>query len=571
MSRTVPPYEPPERSADVEIPRFAAHLPAGKFLDWAWVQNPTKRNQFGATPGIDAVRQVWDELDDTDIARVAAASSDPAVLDWVSEHGMRRSGVRAALLRNPALPYQTLLRVIERGTNAAEREGIAGARTPEELCRLLLDGNPMSSNPRQIVAWMVAGLTAGTAEERLLSDAKAFLADEHIPGLVAEILRTPAEETVFPLEGLVTLVEEFAPSLQENSWKSLGQHLSARGTLKQVKRIMGVTDSAALRASLANTGKITLQQAFARVSNDHRAAILRQLSTERSVTADEAPLVSDLADEIGPATKAARTLLHGLKYTNTAVNWLLENADPHTAGTVAWHGDSDPVLLAVLRRNPSSHTFAGAHIWRTGRVWARLSGRTKTAIVSTFDAVVLSNLAPGPIREWIIAHGPVQAVNGLTLRKTEQRTLLDRVERERDPALAWVAARVAERPRDRVRMAEIGMNDTNWEHPMRTWLRGASSGEITRLWASVGNGQRNRLGELLVAGLRGSDETSWLDRIVTELRIDWQHAPTAVQEAAAHWLANRCNNDPETRHFVWTLYPEWNGTLPELLEAATNI
>jgi hypothetical protein len=571
MNATVQPDGHPERSHGMETPRFAAHLPPGKFLDWAWEKNPSKRNQFGATPGLHAIREAWDELDDADIARLASASGDPAVLDWIAEHGSRRSGVRAALLRNPCLPYPTLARLVERGTNAAEREGVANARRADELCRLLLDGYPMSTNPRQLTAWMVGGFTSTTPEEKLITEANTFLPDDHLPGLMSEILRVPAAETDFPLEAVVELVAELAPALQENTWKSLGQHLAARGTTKQIRRAMQASTSPALRAALVNARKITLQQAFARVDNDHRGSILRQLGPERPLAVEDAPLVNALAGEIGAATKAARTLLHGLKYEQPAVDWLLANADPHTAGTVVWHGASDPALLSVLRRNPESHAFAGAHIWRTGRIWDRLSGRTKTAIVSTFDAVVLSNLAPGPIRAWIIAHGPVQAVGGLTLRKTEQRTLLDRVERERNPALAWVAARVAERPRDRVRMAEIGAGGENWEQAMRTWLRGASSGEITRLWSSVEPEQRNRLGVLLVAGLRGSDETSWLDKLVSELRIDWQQAPQAVQEAAAHWIAGRCGNDPETWQFVWTLYPEWNGTLPELLEAADNV
>lgn len=556
----------------MDAPRFAAHLPSGKFLDWAWTRNPGRRNQFGATPGIEAVTSSWDELDDAEVARLAGASEDTQVLEWIAAHGLRRSGVRAAILRNPALPYAALREIVERGTNAAEREGIANTRSAQDLCDLLVAGHRMSTNPRQIIGWLVSGIVAEGSHQRILDEVGDLLAGEHLPTLVTEILRTEPGESGFPLETLLTLIEtEVGPALQENSWRSLGQHLAARGTVRQVRRSLQLTNSTALRSALVNARRITLTQAFARMDTDHRATILRQLSPERPLTELEAPLVAAVAAEMGDETKAARALLHGLHYEPGAVTWLLANTAPAVAGTVVWHADSDPVLISVLRRNPASHHYAAAHIWRAGRVWERLSTRTRTSIVSGFDALTLSNLAPGPIREWIVNSGPIGAVSGLTLRKTEQRTLMDRVERERDAELAWVGARIAERPRDRVRMAEIGLGSERWEQGVRQWLRGATSGEITKLWSVTEPAKRGPLGALLVANLRGSDETSWLDRVTPELRIEWQQAPQPVQEAAAHWIANRCGNDPEVWNVIWSLYPEWTGTLPELLEAATNV
>lgn len=564
----------------VENPRFAPHLPSGKLLDWAWEHHPGKRSQFNATPGLDAVRRTWDQLRDDDIAHLASQSDDPAVLDWIAQSGLKRSGVRSALVRNPNLPYETLLGIVERGTNAAEREGIANTRSSHDLCRLVLAGHGIGNNPRQLVTWIVSSAGNAQIDEQQFVELLATLDEAHHPSLLAELLRTEHAGNGFPIEPVLDLIDGHAgKELQENSWRSLGTHLAERGNVRHVRRALAASTSASLRAVLVGARKITFAQAFARMDTDHRIAVLRQLGNERHITAEEAATIANLAESIlanvtGPAsgaTRAVRALLHGLRYEQPAVNWLVANASSVIAGTVVWHTDSDPALISSLRRNPESHQLASAHIWRVGRIWDRLSTRTKTSIVETFDGLLLNNLAPGAVRDWIVASGPVTAVNGLALKKTEQRTLLDRVEKERDPALAWVAAKIAERPRDRVRMAEIGMLGTEWESGVRLWLRGASSNEIVKLWAGTNTDRAGDLGRILVANLRASEETSWLDRLVGEIRIEWQSAPTPVQEAAAHWLSSRCGNDTDTWGAVWSLYPEWAGTLPELVDAATNI
>jgi len=556
----------------VENPRFASHLPPGKLLDWAWEHHPGKRQQFHATPGVDAVQRVWSDLTDEEIFKIADTSDDPRVLEWLAANGIRRSGVRSALVRNPALPYETLLGIVERGTNATERDGIAKTRSAAELCALLLAGHSMSGNGRDLVTWIVGG--GAQLPEDAFREIVGAVEDDHQSTVIAEILRTDPTTNPFPLEVVLERIAEHAGvELQENSWRSLGRHLASRGTARQIKQALAASPSASLRAVLVENRKITLAQAFTRMHDDHRGAILRQIvfSDERRITVEEAPLVAELAEAIGATSTASRVLLHGLKYEPAAAAWFVENTHPAIGGTVAWYTDSDAALLSVLRRNPASHQLAGAHIWRVGRIWERLSTRTRTSIVETFDGVLLSNLAPGPVRDWIVTSGPVTAVNGLLLKKTEQRTLMDRVEKERDPELAWVAAKIAERPKDRIRMAEIGLLATNWETGLKQWLRGASSGEITKLWATAGLAKSTELSRLLVATLRASDETSWLDRLISELRLEWQTAPAPVQEAAAHWLAARCGNDPDTWAAIWSLYSEWTGTLPELVEAAANI
>lgn len=570
----------PDTVLGVENPRFAHHLPSGKLLDWAWERHPGKRALFSATPGLDAVRRAWDQLSDDDVMHLAAHSDDPAVLDWITQSGMRRTGIRSALVRNPRLSYETLLSIVERGTNAAEREGIANTRSSHDLCRLLLAGHAMGNNPRQIVTWIVSGASGGHLDAGQLDELLGALDEAHHPAFLAELLRTDHVTNGFPLEPVLDLIESDAgKELQENSWRSLGAHLAERGTTRHIRRALATTTSASLRAVLVSARKIHLTQAFARLDTDHRFAVLRQLGNDRHITAEEAPIVANLVETATGAStgtasgagKAARALLHSLRYEPAAVNWMVANTAQVIAGTVVWHTDSDPTLISALRRNPESHQLASAHIWRVGRIWDRLSTRTRTSIVATFDGLFLNNLAPGPVRDWIIASGPVNSVSGLSLKKTEQRSLMDRVEKERDPALAWVAAKIAERPRDRVRMAEIGMLDANWESGIRQWLRGATSSEIVKLWTVAGPTRSGELGKILVANLRASEETSWLDRLVGEISIEWQSAPAPVQEAAAHWLAGRCGNDPEIWSAIWSLYTEWTGTLTELVDAATNV
>jgi len=553
----------------VENPRFAAHLPAGRFLDWAWEHHPSRRTQFHATPGVDALRRAWDQIGDDEIARIAGTSDDRAVLEWIAAAGIRRAGVRSAIVRNPALPYETLLAIVERGTNASERDGIANTRNSGDLCRLLLAGHVIGGDARRTTGWIVSA--AGELAEAELAGAIAQVPDDHRGTLAAEILRTDPE-TGFALDPVLDLLEDDANTdVPENAWRNLGAHLAARGNLRQIRRALAASGSTSLRAVLVEKHRITLTQAFARLDADHRLAVLRQIGTERLITGEEAPAVAAVAANGGGTDRATRSFLHGLRYEPEAVNWFVANASPVAAGTVVWHTDSDAVLISALRRNPESHQLAGGHVWRVGRVWERLSAKTRASIVATFDAMTLSNLAPGAVRDWIVGEGPVTAVGGLNLKKTEQRTLMDRVERERDPELAWVAARVAERPRDRVRMAEIGLASATWTQGLKPWLRGATSGEITRLWAAAPQERRGELGALLVANLRAGDEHSWLDRLIPELSIDWQSATASVQEAAAHWLSTRGGTDPDVWAAVWSLYPEWTGTLPELVETAANL
>jgi len=556
----------------MSIPRFAQYLPSGKLLDWAYTH--IRRDEtFDNTPGLEALKTLWDDLTDDNVAQIAAKSENPEVLDWIVAHGRRHQGVRAALLRNPSLPFTSLLSLLERGMTAADREAIGRARGVGDLSALLLEGYSVATSPKQAATWLGAGL-AGDPRPGALTCAIRMIEEEHLPTLLGELLRADVATSSFPLEPVLTALEENpADAITENIWHQLGGHLAGRGTGRQHRRALRITNSPALRAPLLETGAITIEQAYIHLTGARRVAVLRQLTPERLITADEIPHVAALYDGLAGDPSGTSTLeaLHGLRYTPEAIAWALEHADERVAGALAWHAESDAALIRALRRNRESHRWAAGHIWRAGRIWGRLAQRTRHQIIGTLDGMALSNLAPGPIRTWILEQGPTQAVGALTLRKTELRTLMDRAERANDGDLAWMAAHNAERPRDRIRMAEIGLTSPRWPQEMRRWLRAASSGEIIKLWQSTDETRRGDMGALLVANIRSSDDHSWVDRIVGEIRLDWQSAPTSFQEAAALWLAGRVGDKEETWSALWALYPEWSGTLPELLEAAETL
>jgi hypothetical protein len=205
---------------------------------------------------------------------------------------------------------------------------------------------------------------------------------------------------------------------------------------------------------------------------------------------------------------------------------------------------------------------------RVNGVWGRLSNRVRAELVNELEADTLASLLPGPVREWIVSSGEAEVVSVLHLDRTELRTLLDRVERSGEAALAWVAAHKSERPRDRVRMAEIGLTGEHWQRETRKWLRAAGAGEIVKLWNVAPADRRGDLGRVLVSCIRGGDDSTWLEKLVGELAIPWQESGAAVQETAAAWLAANFDGTEDEWSIVWNLYGEWSGTLTDLLETA---
>jgi len=549
----------------MDQPRFAQHLPAGSFLDWMFGRavESGERPQTRAAPSLAIAVKYWNVVDDTTAAHIAGTSTETSLLEWIAQNGAERSGVRRALLGNIALPFAVLCTLLETGTTPAENDAVRTSRTHAELGALYLRGHRLDSAER-LVSQFLAAHVAELDTPDAVSASVAHLGLEHHATFLNHLLQHSPATGRFDLDAVLDVFEGCAPSLvATTTWRSLGEHLVVRGTRKQIRRALALTTATSLRTPLATSRVVPLSAVLSGLSAATVEQLLPQLPAEHRLDTEEISFIAGLGIDA--------QVLHDLPCTSEAANWAATHAAESVAGALVWQSDSDPTLVAVLRHNAHSHRWAIHHIWRIGRVWHRLSLRVRNTVVAGFDGVALSNLAPGPVRDWIVAAGPSGAVAGLTLRRTETRTLIDRVERTRDPDLAWLAAKVADRPRDRVRMAEIGMSSPEWRNELRTWLRSAQAGEIVRLWPTVPETRRVDTSTLLVAGMRGGDDTSWIDRLVDEISVDWQHSPVVFQEAAALWLARNTPDNPEAWSSIWSLYGEWTGTLPDLVKAAREL
>lgn len=546
----------------MDQPRFSQHLPSGSFLDWSFGRavESGQRPHTKAAPSLAVAVRYWDVIDDTTAAHIAGSSIDTELLEWIAGNGTGRNGVRRALLSNPALPFGIVRELLDAGITPAENDAVRASRTPSELGQLHLTGHRLASGDRQAAQFLAAHVAeTGTAVTPAM--AVAHLEIEHHPTFLNHLLRGQHITANFCLDSVLDVLDGCAPqTIPATTWRGLGEHLATRGTRKQMRRALALSDSTSLRAPLLEARSIAIGMVFAGLAPQVVEQLLQQLPGDHRLGVDETTFVVTLPIDA--------KVLHELRCTPEAATWAAVHADGPAAGALVWQSDSDSTLVSVLRHNTHSHRWAVHHVWRIGRIWHRLSARVRLALVTTFDAVALSNLAPGPVRDWIVASGPATVVSGLALRRTEMRTLIDRVERTRDPDLAWLAAKVAERPRDRVRMAEIGMSSPGWRDELRAWLRAGQAGEIVRLWSVVEESRRVEVSALLVAGVRGSDDTSWIDRLVDEMSVDWQHSPVVFQEAAALWLARNTPDNPDIWAGVWSLYAEWNGTLPDLVQAA---
>ena len=107
---------------------------------------------------------------------------------------------------------------------------------------------------------------------------------------------------------------------------------------------------------------------------------------------------------------------------------------------------------------------------------------------------------------------------------------------------------------------------------MRTWLTGgAQSGEIVRLWACLAPTQVRGATDALLSSISALDDTNWVHKLIAELDTRWQSAPTPIQETAALWLSTNVPDTDETRSGLWALYSEWDGTLPDLVNASAKL
>ena len=551
-----------EQCRSVEIPKFASHLPEGAFLDWAFALTSGRVN-FSKTAGAETVRQLWSQLDEASAVRAASRAEDPELLDWIAAHSEDRPGVRGALLSNPVTWFSTVQDLLVARRENRDRELLERSRSTRDLGELVVRGLLQAEHPRQAVQWM-AGYAAEIPGEQALTLALHATEEQYQPEFLAELLRTDPSHARFDLGKVATLMYELGPHLiRDGMWRLLGAHVIARATPQETDDLLVTSGSTAFRGELLTAGTITLEHATRGLDETQVRTLLKRLPPERTLTLEEVTLVA----EVGLTAEE----WHERRFEPDAAAWAADNPIESLSAGAAWFTNSDPLLVRVLRRNTMSHRFASKHLWRLARLWGRLSNRTRVSIVATFGTAELAALGAGEIRAWIIAQGQIETVEALQLSKTEARALIERVERTLEPRLAWLAAKSAERPRDRIRMAEIGLReDPGWQR-LKEWLRSSSSNEIVRLWHLAEPRTRDDISGLLVGLLqRSTDDIAWVDKLLPELRTDWQNAPNILQEHAGRWLSDNVASE-EGRIAVWGLYAEWQGTLEELLLAADTL
>jgi hypothetical protein len=546
----------------MELPRFAGHLPEGKFLDWAFSETVGKLRGERA-PSAAVVQELWELLDDTAAAHVTLRTEDPGLLSWIAARATGREAVRQALLENPATTMGTVEEVL-RESRPGERahRTLAKSRSQRDLGHLLARGLINADHPREAVSWLGAhGALAGGAA---LTEAFEVTDEHHWALLAVEVLRTePTAATFDPSQLLEKMRELPRPTVSETMWRALGGHLAARGTADARTDALDHAHPA-LRAELVNLEAVTLVDALHGATPEEQSALVRRISTRRRLGIDDTRAISTV--ELTAAE------WHDLSFEPAAASWAITDGPDVLAAGAGWQTENDALLVRLLRRRPEAHVFARHHLRRLAKIWPRLSQRTKQQISTTFDLPTLRLASTGPIREWLITNGSADLLRALQdgFNKTEVKKLVERAERTLDPEIAWVAAWTAERPRDRVRMVEIGLRHAEAARRIGEWVRTASPTEIGRIWHLAEEPMREPLSKALVSLLRSSEETGWIEKVLPELVTDWQNAPVALQEHAALWLTQNAD-DPGTWPALWSLYHGWNGTLEDLLRAARHL
>lgn len=546
----------------METPRFANHLPEGEFLDWAFRETAGRAN-FSKTAGAEVVKELWETLDDLSAARAAARSEDPELLDWIARHSELRSGVRTAVLSNPTTALQTVVTMLSAKQESRDREILERSRSGRDLGELTTRGLLQAEHPRQAIGWM-AGYAAEIEGEAGLLGTLRRVEEQHHPEFVAQLLRTDPAHAKFPLPAVAAVLTELpAQVVGDGMWRLLGQHLAARGTDEVLDNVLALTGSVALRAELLARNVIGAGRATKGLGEAEIRSVIKRLPAERLLTIEDLDVLKDV-----PLTAAE---WHEKRFEPEAAAWATTNGSEPLAAAAVWFVSSDPLLVRTLRRNTASHAFAGRHIWRLGRLWPRLSNRTRELIVGELSGPELNGINIAEIRSWVITHAVLEKVETLQLTKPETKVLVERVERTLEPALAWLAAKAAERPRDRIRMAEIGLREDPGGQKLREWLRSAGANEIVRLWHLAEPSVRDDMSTILVGMLgRNCDDTAWVEKLLPELRTDWQNAPHLLQEHAGKWLSDHITGE-QGRTIVWGLYNEWQGTLEELVATAKEL
>jgi hypothetical protein len=545
-------------------PKFAPLLPGGHGLDWSF-RNQVHYGQkikLMAAPSNKIVLELWDKLDETNACTVVAVITDAALLALLSAKPNNTPLVNLVLLKNKALPLENIWPLFEELPSQILAEVLFSSRSDQDLARIYLKKPELFSDSRSTIERCGAG-AALENDPHLIS----FLINT-VPTSYTETLLRGMLQTMLgtiSVESLSSIMQHVLGSansfLSPRTWSLLGQHLGEVNDTKLNTLALKSTQVPELRVELLVKGA-PVSQILSSLSLAYQERILELLGQNRVLTMAEAKLCVLVPDPV---------VHYNLKYDDKAIRWIVNNGPSSIAAAVVWRSNSDVLLAHVLRTNPESHSWVGKNISRANSVWPKLSSRHKTEICNKLPESVLYNILPGNLRSWIVDFGPGCVVGALSLQKSEIKRLLNRVTAHNDSSVAWIVARLSERPKERVLAALVGMQDTNATKEVLKWLERAGSDEIVKFWRQLTAPQQVVVSAALVDVLRVNEDIQWINYLVEELTIPWQAAPESIQIAAAKWLEEAVGDNDYLWEVLSTLYVSWVGTLADLLTTAKNI
>lgn len=565
----------------MSAPKFAKHLPAGKGLDAVFLKSIRAQSRLNITaaPSHDLIVEHWDSLGEADRGVLVGVATDENTLRYMSDHTDNSVDVGLGLIKNRKLPVECITLLLDILPMNVVIPALYKHRTSKELAficannpRIFKKANHTQTNSDDLAEmrgtfYEKCGQGAGDLDDsdllvKLLDNIPFEYRGNLIQGLLESGCVYENIETGYVSDTMLSDGEEcYSPKL----WGLCGTMIGRRGYANKCVDLLEKVRSPELRAAMFAEG-VPLVHLLRGLDLVFQSSVLVAIAHKQRVGECRVLNLHDTRASSHPKLAGAH---HSLKHDQEAVNWLVAHADSATVGATIWQSSSDHLIATVLRSNTDSHLWASKHIWKLNAVWPKLGVKHKKQIAETLTD--LHSLAVGTVRDWIIEEGSPMLVRALVLKKSEIKKLTTRLENSEDTSLAWVVAMHAERPKERISAAIVGMRNDEWSTYLPSWLNSAGSGDIVKLWQSLGYELKIQASEHLIASLRKNEDTLWVHRIISEITTQWSKAPEQLQEAAAHWLSKELGENNETWDTVLSLYGEWCGTLEDLCKVVKNI
>lgn len=565
----------------VSAPKFAKHLPAGKGLDAVFLKSIRAQSRLSITaaPSHDLIVEHWGSLGEADRGVLVGVATDENTLRYMADNTENSVDIGLGLIKNRKLPAECVTLLLDVLPMNVVVPALYKHRTSKELAficannpRIFQKANHTRSESDDLTEmrgtfYEKCGQGVGELDDSaLLVQLVDSVPGEYRGNLLQGLLESNCAyeniETGYVCDTMLSDGEDFySPKL----WGLCGTMVGARGYANKCVDLLEKVKSSEMRAAMFTEG-VPLVHLLRGLDLVFQSSVLVAIAHKQRV---EECRVLNLQDTRASSQPGLAGAHHSLKHDQEAVNWLVAHADSATVGATIWQSSSDHLIATVLRSNTDSHLWASKHIWKLNAVWPKLGVKHKKQIAEALTD--LHSLAIGSVRDWIVDEGSDTLVKALTLKKSEIKKLTIRLEDSEDTGLAWIVAMHAERPKERVNAAIMGMGSDLWPTHLPSWLNSAGSGDIVKLWQAIDLDLKIQVSGPLIASLRKNEDTLWVHRIVSEITTQWSKAPEQLQEAAAHWLNKELGENNETWDTVLSLYGEWCGTLEDLCKVVKNI